>query len=95
MINWKVRLKNKNFWLSLIPAVLLLIQVVAAPFGYKWDFGVLGQQLTAIVNAAFAVLAIVGVVADPTTEGVSDSLRAMNYDSPNNDKTIDKTKDKR
>ena len=95
MINWKVRLKNKNFWLSLIPAVLLLIQVVAAPFGYKWDFGVLGQQLTAIVNAAFAVLTIVGVVTDPTTAGVSDSLRAMNYDSPNNDKTIDKTKDKR
>lgn len=95
MINWKIRIKNKNFWLSLIPAVLLLIQVVAAPFGYKWDFGVLGQQLTAIVNAAFAVLTIVGVVTDPTTAGVSDSLRAMNYDSPNNDKTIDKTKDKR
>ena len=82
MINWKVRLKNKNFWLSLIPAVLLLIQVVAAPFGYKWDFGVLGQQLTAIVNAAFAVLTIVGVVTDPTTEGVSDSNQAMTYSDP-------------
>ena len=95
MINWKVRLKNKNFWLSLIPAVLLLIQVVAAPFGYKWDFGVLGQQLTAIVNAVFAVLTIVGVVADPTTTGVSDSLQAMNYDSPNNDRVSDNTKGKR
>ena len=82
MINWKVRLKNKNFWLSLILAVLLLIQVVAAPFGYKWDFGVLGQQLTAIVNAAFAVLAIIGVVTDPTTEGVSDSSQAMTYNDP-------------
>ena len=82
MINWKVRLKNKNFWLSLIPAVLLLIQVVAAPFGYKWDFGVLGQQLTAVVNAAFAVLAIIGVVTDPTTEGVSDSNQAMTYSNP-------------
>ena len=82
MINWKVRIKNKNFWLSLIPAVLLLIQVVAAPFGYKWDFGVLGQQVTAIVNAAFAVLAIVGVVTDPTTEGVSDSSQAMTYRDP-------------
>lgn len=82
MINWKIRLKNKNFWLSLIPAVLLLIQVIAAPFGYKWDFGVLGQQLTAIVNAAFAVLAIVGVVTDPTTEGVSDSNQAMTYSDP-------------
>lgn len=81
-INWKVRVKNKNFWLALIPAVLLLIQVIAAPFGYKWDFGVLGQQLTAIVNAAFAVLAILGVVSDPTTAGVSDSAQAMTYTVP-------------
>ena len=81
-INWKVRIKNKNFWLALIPAILLLIQTVLVPFGYKWDFGVLGQQLTAIINAAFAVLSILGVVNDPTTEGVSDSVQAMSYDSP-------------
>ena len=81
-INWKVRIKNKNFWLALVPAILLLIQTVLVPFGYKWDFGVLGQQLTAIINAAFAVLSILGVVNDPTTEGVSDSAQAMSYDSP-------------
>ena len=81
-INWKVRIKNKQFWLALIPAILLLIQTVLVPFGYKWDFGVLGQQLTAIINAAFAVLSILGVVNDPTTEGISDSAQAMSYDSP-------------
>lgn len=81
-INWKVRIKNKNFWLALVPAILLLVQTVLVPFGYKWDFGVLGQQLTAIINAAFAVLSILGVVNDPTTEGVSDSAQAMSYDSP-------------
>lgn len=81
-INWKVRIKNKQFWLALIPAILLLIQTVLVPFGYKWDFGVLGQQLTAIINALFAVLSILGVVNDPTTEGVSDSAQAMSYDSP-------------
>ena len=81
-INWKVRIRNKNFWLALIPAILLLIQVIAAPFGYKWDFGVLGQQITAIINALFAVLSILGVVTDPTTEGVSDSTQALSYDSP-------------
>jgi phi LC3 family holin len=81
-INWKVRIKNKQFWLALIPAILLLIQTVLVPFGYKWDFGVLGQQLTAIINAAFTVLSILGVVNDPTTEGVSDSAQAMSYDSP-------------
>ena len=36
MINWKVRIKNKNFWIALIPAVLLLVQVIAAVFGYTW-----------------------------------------------------------
>ena len=36
-INWRVRIKNKAFWLALIPAVLLLVQVVAAVFGYTLD----------------------------------------------------------
>lgn len=81
-INWKVRIRNKNFWLALIPAVLLLVQVCAAPFGYEWDFGVLTAQLAAIVNALFAVLAILGIVADPTTKGMGDSEQAMTYDAP-------------
>lgn len=84
-INWKVRLKSKVFWLAVIPAALLLAQALAAPFGYAWDFGVLGEQLAAIVNAAFALLAILGVVADPTTEGVGDSIQALAYDAPRSD----------
>lgn len=81
-INWKVRAKNKAFWLALIPAVLLLAQVFAAPFGYEWDFGVLNAQLAAIVNALFAVLAILGIVADPTTKGIGDSEQALSYEKP-------------
>ena len=81
-INWKVRIKNKSFWLALIPAVLLLVQVCAAPLGYTWDFGVLNAQLAAIVNALFALLAILGIVADPTTAGVGDSEQAMTYTEP-------------
>ena len=84
-INWKVRLVNKNFWLSLIPAVLLLIQAVGAPLGMTLDFGELGNQLLAIVNAVFAVLAILGIVQDPTTDGMSDSSLAMTYDAPKKD----------
>lgn len=79
-INWKIRIKNKTFWLTLIPAVLLLVQAVSAPFGYTWDFVVLNQQLAAIINALFSVLAIIGVVNDPTTKGVGDSERALMYD---------------
>lgn len=81
-INWEVRIKNKNFWLTLIPAVLLLIQVVVAPFGYQWDFGVLNEQLASIINALFAVLVILGVVNDPTTDGMTDSKQALTYTEP-------------
>lgn len=84
-INWIVRIKNKAFWLALIPAVLLLIQVIAAPFGYEWDFVVLNEQLTAIINAVFGVLAILGVVTDPTTAGVADSKQALTYTAPKED----------
>lgn len=81
-INWTVRLKNKTFWLSVIPAALLLVQVVAAVFGYTLDFGELGNRLLAVVNAAFALLSVLGVVTDPTTAGVSDSEQAMTYEKP-------------
>lgn len=82
MINWKVRIKNKNFWLSLIPAILLLVQVVAAPFGLVLELGDLGNKLLAIVNAIFAVLVILGIVEDPTTAGVGDSTQALTYTEP-------------
>lgn len=81
-MNWIVRIKNKNFWLTLIPAVLLLIQTVAAVFGFEVDFGELGNQLLAVVNAVFAVLVILGVVNDPTTKGLGDSKQALTYDKP-------------
>ena len=81
-INWLVRLKNKNFWLALVPAVLLLIQVVAAVFGFELDLGDLGNRILDVVNALFAVLAILGIVTDPTTEGISDSKQALTYTEP-------------
>lgn len=82
MINWTVRIKNKNFWLAVIPAVLLLIQAVAAVFGFTLDLGDIGNKLIAVVNAVFGVLVVLGVVVDPTTAGMSDSNRAMNYKKP-------------
>lgn len=82
MINWKVRIKNKNFWLAIIPAALLLIQAVAAVFGYELSLGNLGQKLLDVVNAAFVVLALLGIIQDPTTEGIEDSMLAMTYKVP-------------
>ena len=78
-INWRVRLKNKLFWVTIIPAVLLLVQLVAGLFGYTLELGEIGNKLIDIVDAVFVIMALVGVVADPTTEGMGDSLRAKQY----------------
>lgn len=85
MINWTVRIKNRNFWLSVIPAVLLLVQTVAAVFGYSLDLGEIGNRLIAVINAVFGVLVVLGVVNDPTTAGISDSKQARGYDFPKED----------
>lgn len=82
MINWKVRIRNKQFWLSVIPALALVAQAVAAVFGYNIDLTTIVGKLLTVVNAVFALLVILGVVVDPTTEGVRDSARAMHYDEP-------------
>lgn len=82
MINWKIRIMDKQFWLEIVPAVLLLVQMVAALLGFELDLGELGSKLVAVINAVFAVLVILGVVRDPTTPGMSDSDRAMEYVEP-------------
>ena len=82
-INWIVRIKNKAFWLAIIPAVLLLIQAVAAVAGFQLDFGDISDKLIAVVNAVFVVLSILGIVTDPTTDGIGDSTRALTYTTTN------------
>lgn len=76
-INIKARLKNKAF---IVGAVTLLIS-----FLYKLlaalDIvpAVSENELLELLSLAVNILAFIGVVVDPTTEGVSDSDRAMNY----------------
>lgn len=81
-INWKIRLLNKNFWVGLIPAVLLLIQQLGNIFGYNFKIEFMSQSLLNLLNTIFLIFAILGIVTDPTTEGVSDSQRALEYDKP-------------
>ena len=90
MINWKVRIKNKQFWVSIIPALAILVQAIAAVFGYTLNLDEVVGKILQVVSAVFAVLAILGVVVDPTTAGVGDSARALNYDEPWQDEPDDK-----
>ena len=82
MINWKVRIRNKTFWMTVIPALALVVQAIAAVFGFKLDFSELTGKILAVVDAVFALLVILGVVVDPTTAGIGDSKRAMGYIDP-------------
>lgn len=83
MINWKVRVKNKAFWVALIPAVILVVQLVVGLFGWSIDLTDISGKLVAIVDAVFVVLTILGIVQDPTTKGIKDSDRALTYEEPN------------
>ena len=81
-INWTVRLKNKAFWVAIIPAMLMLIQVVASLLGFTLDLGELGDKLLEVIEAVFLVLGIIGIVNDPTTATLNDSDQAMTYTEP-------------
>ena len=82
MINWKVRIRNKLFWMEVIPALALVVQAVAAVFGYTINLDTMVGKILTVVDAVFALLVILGVVVDPTTEGIRDSSRAMEYEEP-------------
>lgn len=85
MINWKVRMKNKTFWLAIIPALLLLAQQICGMFGIEINTAVISDQITSIIGTVFAVLSLLGVVNDPTTSGMCDSMQAMTYNAPRKD----------
>ena len=79
-INWKVRLKNPVFWMTMIPALSSFVYTVLGCFGIIPSISedILVNALTSIITA----LATVGVLVDPTTKNVGDSNRAMKYNEP-------------
>ncbi|MBG9768175.1 phage holin [Bacillus vallismortis] len=79
-INWKVRLKKKTFLVAIFSATLLFTQAIASAFGY--DLTVFGDELIEKFNALLTFLSAMGIIVDPTTQGISDSEQAMGYDSP-------------
>ena len=85
-INWTVRIKNKAFWVTIIPAVLLLVQQICAMFGVELNISGVSNQLVSIVGTVFGILALIGIVTDPITSGMSDSEQAMTYETPKKDK---------
>ncbi|WP_068983855.1 phage holin [Lysinibacillus xylanilyticus] len=79
-INWKVRLQHKQFWVSLIALLIVLANQIAGIFNV--DITIYNDQVTAISETVLSILALLGIIIDPTTKGTSDSVQALNYDAP-------------
>ena len=73
MINWKLRFQNKATLLAIASTVILLIQQL----GFK-----LPDNIADVVNTFLTLLVLLGVINDPTTEGVGDSPKALTYSEP-------------
>ena len=79
-INWKVRMQHKQFWVSLIALLIVLANQIAGIFNV--DITIYSEQVTGISETILMILALMGIIVDPTTNGVSDSMRALRYDKP-------------
>ncbi len=92
-INWQVRINNPTFWIGLIGAIgspVLAYFGIAASDLTTW--GSVGDAILATVTNPYlvglvvlSVLSFLGVVVDPTTKGLGDSTRALDYDEPHDD----------
>ncbi|HFI0087845.1 TPA: phage holin [Streptococcus suis] len=77
-INWGVRLRNATFWWTLVPLIVLLAQQL----GFSW----VPKDWETTFGTIMSILTVVGVINDPTTAGIEDSVQALTYRKPKDDR---------
>ena len=88
LFNWGVRFKNKTWVMSFISQLMIVAQIVLEGFNMLgWTNFKLTEELQneilLLANGIFMILAMLGIIQDPTTKGYRDSKRAMEYKDPN------------
>lgn len=82
-INIPVRLKDPYFWISTVSAILCALHWDISMFT-SWD--ILGDRLKELIGNPYllttVIITIIGIVHDPTTEGIGDSELVLSYKSP-------------
>ena len=82
-INWRVRFKNKVWLGSFLSLIVGFVYSMLALFDV---FPQVTQNLVLqLMNQVLTFLGLIGVIVDPTTAGIGDSDRAMQYTEPWND----------
>lgn len=79
-INWKLRLKNKTVFASLLACTVAFIYQVLGILGITAPIA--ESEAAQIIGLLTNVLAVLGVLVDPTTKGTCDSNRALTYHEP-------------
>ena len=85
MLNWKLRLKNKTTLIALIGALAALVYQILGAFGVTP--GISEDTVLEIAGLAVNTLCLLGIVVDPTTQGVRDSDRALGYEKLGGDES--------
>lgn len=65
-IDWKSRFTNKTFILSFVATIILLLQQLGLS-------AYIPGNIMEIVNTILVLLVMLGVVIDPSTQGISDN----------------------
>lgn len=79
-INWKVRFKNRVWLASFITLIISFVYSMLDLFDVIPT--ITEGTIIKIVNEVLMFLGLIGVVVDPTTEGLGDSQRALSYQEP-------------
>lgn len=90
-INWKIRVKNFSFWVSVALAVftpILAYMGLTAQDLTTWS--ALGNMLLSAIKNPYIILMVVvsvyNAIVDPTSTGITDSAKALGYSEPNSEK---------
>lgn len=82
-MNWKVRFKNKIWLSSFIAAIVSFTYTILGMFDIAPE--VTQNLIMSVINGILMILSVAGIIVDPTTQGISDSNRAMTYSEPYRD----------
>jgi len=82
-INWKLRFQNKVTLTAIVLAVIALVYQILGICGIVP--AVSQETIVQLAGAVINLLVLLGIVVDPTTDGIGDSDRARGYESPYKD----------
>lgn len=80
MINWRVRIKSKVFWVGISGVVVGFVYNLLGQLGVETP--ITQNLISELISSVLAILGALGVIVDPTTQGISDSNQAMFYNKP-------------